>query len=1341
VKLWPRSRWRQAVLILLILAGAGAAALRQLLRSEWLAGQIRARIVEEASRATGAEVELKSFRFDWKRMTATVEELVLHGAEGAGEPPLVRVPKASVEIKIVSFLDRKVNVAGISLDGLTVNIRRDEQGRWNLPQPPGARSGASPVEPVIRLASERIRLRNATILYLDRKLPLDLEAHEVEVDLGFVRSERAYAGTFVSSRVRLQEPLAAPVEFGASTSIRFDEQGLDAPSSSVTFGQSRLAADVKLRNWESPELSLKARGMVLIADLHRPLRLPVERSGRIEFAVEGGLGPETPWHASGEAKLTGAGYSARGLRLAPVDAAAVLQVSEKGVTLEGLRATALGGQFTGRAEAAQNGRLLVDGEASGLPLERLYALQSPDALAWSGTIAGRIRVEGNLKGDLARNLVAQMDLTLTPPAEPADGRQPVSGRLAARYDGRGEDLRIEMAHLSLPNSRLNIQGDPNTRLEVGLISSSLDDFLPALRMATGDAAFAIPFRLQQGQLRIGGAWTGGLRAGGFTGRIAAGPLLAEGQRIDQIEADLAAGPARLALRHVRIRSGQAVVQGDGEVALAEWEATAQSPVKGSFELAQGRIEDLLALAGQGGLALTGRAAAAFRVEGTLGAPVIQGRASAADVQAWDEAIRSGEFEFRAAGRILDLQSGTLRAGGGTAGFSATFDAQGREWNDAEIRFQFDAKGFTLEQWNVLTQARKGIRGLLTAQAAGTLRLRDGMPESGSVQGALTAQNIVADNRPLGELEARVTTKDRLIALDASAIIGGAQIQGNAEWSLGASRLGLGQFTFRNVTLATLQDLGVLDPNQPPPARGIFEGELGFSGPIFEPSSWSANAKLTRAELRPSLRAGRRDEEIARFEVRNEGPVLGYLDRNGLRLTTARFVGEGTDLTVGGLIAFQARSPLNIQLNGKMNLPGLSVIEPDLLASGQAAVNVQVRGKFDEPLITGSMQLADAAFNLRGVPNGLEKVNGSVRFDRTRATIERLTAQSGGGDLSMGGFVGFGGSQLVYRLTAKAQRVRVRYPEAVSTTFDADLSLSGTSEQSLLAGALTVNRLGLNPQTDLGSILAETSKSAPPAPITNSFLRGMQLDVRVETSADAELQTSLTRDIQPEASLRLRGTAARPSVLGRVSVNEGQINFFGNEYRITRGEVGFFNPVKIDPLLNLDLETRVRGIIVTITLSGPPNKLNVSYRSDPPLQSNEIVALLTVGRAPASATSSAAPSFQGQSLFQSGGNSLLGAAVSAPLTSQVSGRLQRFFGVSRIKIDPELNTVTNTPQARLTIEQQLSREITVTYITNLNRTQNQIVRLQWDFSRDFSLLAVRDENGIFGIDFQYRKRFR
>ena len=58
-----------------------------------------------------------------------------------------------------------------------------------------------------------------------------------------------------------------------------------------------------------------------------------------------------------------------------------------------------------------------------------------------------------------------------------------------------------------------------------------------------------------------------------------------------------------------------------------------------------------------------------------------------------------------------------------------------------------------------------------------------------------------------------------------------------------------------------------------------------------------------------------------------------------------------------------------------------------------------------------------------------------------------------------------------------------------------------------------------------------------------------------------------------------------------------------------------------------------------------------------------------------------------------------------------------------------------------LEQQVSRDITVTYITNLNRTQEQIVRVQWDFGKEWSMVALRDGNGVFGIDLQFRKRFK
>ena len=56
-----------------------------------------------------------------------------------------------------------------------------------------------------------------------------------------------------------------------------------------------------------------------------------------------------------------------------------------------------------------------------------------------------------------------------------------------------------------------------------------------------------------------------------------------------------------------------------------------------------------------------------------------------------------------------------------------------------------------------------------------------------------------------------------------------------------------------------------------------------------------------------------------------------------------------------------------------------------------------------------MELKGASFNLTDIPNGLDNANGTIIFDQRRATIERLTAETGGGKIALAGFVGFGGS--------------------------------------------------------------------------------------------------------------------------------------------------------------------------------------------------------------------------------------------------------------------------------------------------------------------------------------------
>ncbi|HWC01046.1 MAG TPA: translocation/assembly module TamB domain-containing protein, partial [Bryobacteraceae bacterium] len=226
----------------------------------------------------------------------------------------------------------------------------------------------------------------------------------------------------------------------------------------------------------------------------------------------------------------------------------------------------------------------------------------------------------------------------------------------------------------------------------------------------------------------------------------------------------------------------------------------------------------------------------------------------------------------------------------------------------------------------------------------------------------------------------------------------------------------------------------------------------------------------------------------------------------------------------------------------------------------------------------------------------------------------------------------------------------------------------------------------------------------------------------------------------EGNLRLRGTFSNPALLGRINIVQGQLVFFGTKYTIDQGAISFYNPVRVEPVVNMDLQTRARGVEVILNISGPLNKLALTPRSDPPLPFGEIVSLLATGRTPSSVDVPVAASSQvtnPQGYQQMGASALLAEAVSSP----VAGRLQRFFGITKLRIDPTLTGIEFNPQARITLEQQITPNITFTYITNVTNSNPLVVQVEWALNTRWSVIAVRDENGLFGLDFFYKKRFR
>jgi len=412
------------------------------------------------------------------------------------------------------------------------------------------------------------------------------------------------------------------------------------------------------------------------------------------------------------------------------------------------------------------------------------------------------------------------------------------------------------------------------------------------------------------------------------------------------------------------------------------------------------------------------------------------------------------------------------------------------------------------------------------------------------------------------------------------------------------------------------------------------------------------------------------------------------------------------------------------------------LTPDLDSSGSITLAATVGGAMTNPRIAGQIELHNGALSYADFGNGLANANGTIQFNGNAATVRNLTAESGGGRVTLSGFVAIrDGVRLGLR--ANASKVRVRLQQGVSVVADSSVNLTGTLQNNLLAGTVSLDRVTYAPQTDLASILSQ----APTVVETGapSLLDNMKLDVRIKSLASTTIQSSLADNLNFDTDLQLRGTASHPGALGRITLNEGHLVLFGSTYTVDSGTIGFFNPARIEPRLDLNLETQAKGVTVSLRVDGPLDNLKLSYTSDPPLQFQEIVSLLATGATPTSDPTLLAnqPAQPAQSFQQMGESALLGRAVADP----VAGRLQRVFGVSQLKIDPSFISGTDTPQATVTLQQRVASNIMFTYVTGVTDANAQTIRVEWTFNQRWAATAMRDENGIVSVNLVYKRQVR
>jgi translocation and assembly module TamB len=1259
-----------------------------------------------------------------------VEEPQLHlilGADGRLNLPHPRVPgpHRSALQTIMDLAVRHFDLRGGRFEvegrGRTAFAAKGEHLRTKVAyDPKGARyQGSVGAEPVAVQWGERALIPAAV------KLLFAVERNRIHVPAASVASGKSsveLSGEFGSLTAG-----QGVFQYKAQTDL--GQVGQILHESALETGDVRAAGQVRIAGWAS----IAADGTLEATQMGVRLKDFRLAGGRVGSSFVADL-DRIEWR---DIHLTGTAVTSinRLVNRFPVAGRVKGAVLREGVlSCSGITAEALNGLFTGRAEFPNLRRARLEGIIRGFDAQRLLSLVSRQAAPWDGSVAGALRIDASLADSRDASVDARMTIS------PALSGPAVSGTVAVHYDARPDTLDFGHSVVSLPHTQVNFSGILGRQLQLHVESRNLGDLTPGLDLVLSNPPKDLPIELRNGKADFDGTIHGPLAGPSVEGRVTLANFSAWGNTFDSFRATVAITPSAATVSDAALTRQSAQLQASGAIALAEWRPVSSSAVSASVSVKNAPIADILAAAGAQKIEVSGALGLTGRVWGTYGDPRAEAQLNLVKGLLYGEPYDSVTAVINYAGETAQVSHARLTAGSKQITAEVSYRHAPGNLGNGRARFEAASNQMALEQFQTITKQRPGLGGTIRFRASGEVEAPAGAPifRIRELNGEVSARGLRLEDQQFGDVRLAAESKGATLSGTMDWNFAGAAIHGSGQGQLSGDNSGSGEITFRDVDILRVQQALGFTQGQFR-AAGSLEGTLVLSGPVLQPELWKGVLRITRLQVGPAPHAelvvGQRDLTLA-----NAGPIMAALDRRVVKVESARLVGRATDLSLAGTVSLGQRSPLDLKLTGRIDLTALHDYDTDIISSGTVRTEATIRGPFERPLVNGRLEVKDAAVNVTGLPNALANGNGVILFNGNAATIQSLTWETGGGKITLTGFAGYATREAVFRLQANASQVRVRYPEGVSTVADAKLTWTGTTTSNMVTGSVTVLHSGFNPRTDLSAMLALSTQPVRTPSARTGFLAGTHFDVAIETSPSLTVESSLTQDVLMEGNLRLRGTFSNPALLGRVNIVQGELIFFGTKYRIDQGSISFFNPVRVEPVVSLDLQTKARGIDVILNISGPLGKLALTPRSDPPLPFNEIVSLLATGRAP---TATNVPALGAQSVTasrtwqQMGASALLTEAVANP----VAGRLQRFFGITRLRIDPSMTGVEFNPQARLTLEQSITPNITFTYMTNITQSNPLVVQIEWALNPRWSLVAVRDENAMFGIDFFFKKRFR
>lgn len=1358
---------------------------------------VRRWLVAQAQLATGGRVEIRTFTWRPLHLEADAGGITIHGLEAPGEAPYAYIDRLRVSLSILGFFSPKVLLRDLEISRPSLHLILYADGSTNQPQLRRKKSSKPALETLFNLKAGHVTVddavfdfddRAAAFDFQNRNAPLDLKADELSLVMGYVPAVRnAREHYHIEAGVKnldlrrgaqLSRTDAASGRMKAVIDVTRTSaylRSLEITSNGSKRRQTKLEIVGALEDFARPRWQAKASGDLDMRLLNPTTGYPFVPEGMAHLELSGS-GAAKQFRADGIVSLENGTYDGPGANATGVHLDARVHADQQQLLITSIVAhLRQGGEIDGTlalqhwlpsapifgvsVEAAQpattRGRnrsrraardipssevIPVDGKVTaklkGVSLDTILGIVSEppyQRLGFNALVSGPATATWS-RGD-AQSTVVSATLSLSPAAKLEPGETPVNGSIDATYVQRDGSVNLRKFDFDTPGNHLHASGrigaypiHSPSAIAIDFDSRNLGEFGTLLQSLglhhNGKSGLAaIPVSLG-GQADFQGTWTGSLSDPHLSGNLKATQLVLEMPpapnrtptesrlvRLDSVDATGSYAAERVVISHALLTHGSSQMMVSGTLQAAPGAHAglgADSILQAQVQAERVSADDLQPFI-QENLPLTGVLDAQLTVNDHLSSPSGSGWVQLEGGSLFGEPIQHARMQGVLSGHVLKVAAFRVAAPAGEISGSGTYDLATRQ-------FQIAGAGSGLEISRVTWLRNKGV------DAAGKLNFSlsgSGTQDDPQIRGQATITTLSLEGEPLGGVELTAHTTNHVLIVTGDAHIEGADLALRGQTVLRDPYETNASFTFSRFNVAALTKMAHAAGLT---ADSSLAGTITLQGPLSHPALMHGEARLRELEV-----------TLAGVHLKSEGGLHATLAGNRIKLDPLHITGDNTDLRAQGEVDLNGERRLDLVGQGSINLKLAETLDPDLTAAGTATFQVEAHGPVKNPSLQGRVDFKDCSLSLGDLPNGLSQLHGTLAFNQNRLEVKTLTAMSGGGLLSVGGYLAYQHG-IFADLSVTGTGIRIRYPQGISSLADAKLRLVGPQNNLLLAGNVLITRFTVSPDLDVAALAAQANaaveKIAPPEAPSNH----VRLDLHVESSPQLNFQNAFAK-LAGDVDLRLRGTIANPSLLGRVSITEGAATIAGTRYELERGDVAFTNPVRIEPNLDLTATARVSDYDITLDVHGTPGHMTVNPRSDPPLPEADVISLLALGHTQNQERLYTAQ--QEQSLTNPTTDALLGGALNAT----VSSRIQKLFGAGSVKIDPHYLGALGNSTSRITVQEQFGRNVTFTYATDVDTTGQQLLQAEIAINRHVSLLVARDESGVFSMVIKTTRRYR